>query len=290
MGKKASVNKTYIIPDQYKELRTKYLKNISSLPFYKYTQEDINKINFLYKEKLDKDGVDVFNEVEFINSLPKLDPFGKKIFLHLFKILFEGLSTTLQGDYPDVKQFFIIYIIYLLCNPKLDKNKFVLANMIDFYLKRPKKEKKVKKKKKDDEKIEEKVHEKEQDLNILDKEDVNNFIQEPKVAIKKKLNLYQIYIIIKYLYTFTRTSLIYYALMFVFMFDSLKKDDYLFDSDKAKVVDGETIYDLEFTFLTNFGLINREYNLKQQEKIWIDYILEPLSGCKYIKFYNILCN
>jgi len=177
MGKKSSVNKTYIIPDEYKEFRTKYLKNLSKIAFFNYTQDDINKINTMYKQKLDDSGMDKFNEVEFINSLPKLDDFGKKIFNHLFKILYDDLTNALQGDYPDVKQFLIIYVIYLLCNYKLDKNKLVLANMIDFYLKRPKKEKKDKKKKKEKD-IE--VKQEQEQENIIDPEKIEKFIEDKK--------------------------------------------------------------------------------------------------------------
>ena len=279
MGKKQSVNKNYIIPDQYKEFRAKYLKKLSGLPFNKFNQEDLNKINLLYKAKLDETGMDKFNETEFINSIPKLDSFTKKVFIHLFKILYDDLANALQADYPDIRQFFIIFTIYLFSNTKLEKNKFVLANMIDLYLKRPKKEKKDKKKKKEDEK--EKENFKENNEIINDKE-IKEVKEEPKV-LKKKLNIVQISGIFKYLYTFTKTILTYFLLMHIFMFDSMKTNLYLFESDKAKEIEGRIIYDLEFTFQINFGLINRDFNVKDQEKIWVDYLLEPLNYCNIMK-------
>jgi hypothetical protein len=150
MGKKQSHEKnsnlTIIIPEQYREFRKKFISLWESLPFFKFLIEDVNVINNLYKSKLDEQGPEKFDEKEFIKIIPKLDDFSKRTFLHLHKITFEQLSTALNGEFPDLKQFFIMFIIYLLCNFKLDKNKMTLANMIDFYLKRPKKEKKKKKK------------------------------------------------------------------------------------------------------------------------------------------------
>jgi len=96
------------------------------------------------------------------------------------------------------------------------------------------------------------------------------------VTPKKRLNIDQITSILKYLVSFNRTILSYNVMIYIFMFDTLKSSPFLFENDRTREFEGQKVYELEYTFLTNFQLINRDFKNDKVEKIWVDYLLEPL--------------
>jgi hypothetical protein len=59
----------------------------------------------------------------------------------------------------------------------------------------------------------------------------------------------------------------------------MKKDIFLFDSDKLKE-ESTNLYDLEYTFDINFQLVNREFDKIKHQKMWVEFILEPLNPSK----------
>jgi len=142
-----SVNKhhsTSKIKDKYTEFRNKFYHIWSENPIYKFLQQDIDLIDRSQQDLVLK-GPEFFNLENFINSMPKVDDFNKNIFNHLNKLYYKQLEEVLQGSFPDVGQFFLNVVIFLLSNPNMSPKKANLAeSFINCYLIRPKKPKKKK--------------------------------------------------------------------------------------------------------------------------------------------------
>lgn len=274
MGAQCGVNKKHAtskIKDKFTEFRQKFFELWKSNPFYKFLQEDIDFIDKKQQELITK-GPEFFVLDVFINELPKVDPFNKVIFNHLNKIYFQKLTDVLEGKFPDVGQFFLNVVIFLLSNPNMSTKKKNLAeSFINCYLERPKKKKKNKKDKdKDKETQEGNPAEKGERVPTL-----------PDEAPKKKLNLTLIENICRFLINFSRNILIYFILSFIFVLESSRNVEMFNFDGEVKDHEGNPIMmEFESTFLINFKMVNREFNKEHNVNVWRDYLLSPFSKCK----------
>jgi len=257
---------TLKLKDQYREFRKKFFQIWSENPIYKFLQEDIDKIDKGHQELMQK-GPEFFVLENFINSLAKVDDFNKKILNHLNKLFINKLNEVLQGLFPDVNQFFLNVVIFLLSNPNMSHKKVNLGeSFLNCYLIRQRKKKSKNKKKKEGE---------------TDENNTNIQSTEAKAEPEnqgKKLNLTVMKDIFLFLGNFALQILIYFVLNFVYVLESSKKlDMYDFDSE-IKDANGETImYDYEYTFLKNFRLVNRAFNKDVFNTLWTNFLLQPFE-------------
>jgi len=265
-----SVNRhhdTFKLKDQYTEFRNKFFKIWSENPIYKFLQEDIDFIDKGHQELMQK-GPEFFVLENFINSLAKVDDFNKKIFNHLNKLFFNKLNEVLQGLFPDVNQFFLNVVIFLLSNPNMSHKKVNLGeSFLNCYLIRQKKKKAKNKKKKEGE---------------TNENSTNLQSTETKTETEnqgKKLNLTMMKDIFSFLANFARQILIYFLFNFVYVLESSKSlDMYDFDSE-IKDANGATVmYDYEYTFLSNFRLVNRAFNKDVFNALWTNFLLRPFEN------------
>lgn len=286
------------IKDKHSEFRNKFYKIWNENPIYKFRQEDIDLIDKSQTELVLK-GPAFFVLHDFINNLPKVDDFNKRVFNHLNKLYYEKLNSVLQGLFPDVGQFFLNIVIFLLSNPNMSSKKHNLAeSFINCYLVRPRKKKSKKAKKGEDEEkkgedVEKKDEEKKvDDVKVVEQNGVDPNVVVPPEPVKsttsqslpkvgevpaKKLNLAVMKEICQFLVKFSRQVLIYFVLNFIFILDSSKTND-MFDFDaEVKGTNENVIYDFEQTFLSNFKLVNRQFNTETFDTMWVTYLLSPFD-------------
>jgi len=280
-----SVNKhhsTSKIKDKYTEFRNKFYHIWSENPIYKFLQQDIDLIDRSQQDLVLK-GPEFFNLENFINSMPKVDDFNKNIFNHLNKLYYKQLEEVLQGSFPDVGQFFLNVVIFLLSNPNMSPKKANLAeSFINCYLIRPKKPKK--KKGKGEESKKELVNPTEgQQVQPDGTRGTNGTTQqpqpqEPEAPLKKRLNLTVIHDICLFLVNFCRQIMIYFILNFVYILDSSKSVDmFNFDTQVLDANGNLVMYELEYTFFANFKLVNREFNKDNFNNMWTNFLLLPFE-------------
>ena len=268
-------HKTSKIKDKFSEFRSKFYKIWSENPIYKFIQQDIDLIDRTQQDLVLK-GPEFFNLENFINGLPKVDEFNKKVFVHLTKLYYEKLNGVLQGMFPDVGQFFLNVVIFLLSNPNMSHKKQNLAeSFINCYLTRPKKAKKKKNK-------EEEVK-KEEDPNAQPNTvDANPQPEEPQ---KKRLNLTIIQDICLFLVNFCRQILTYFILTYIFVLESTMNEDmFNFDSE-VNDGNGGVIFEYEMNFLNNFKLVNRAFNKETFNNMWVTHLMAPFAQRIY---YNLI--
>jgi len=107
------------LQDEYSEFRSKFFSLWGKNEFYNMIQYDISEFNTKLTKKVSDDGIEQFNEIQYIKNLENLSEFTKQSLLHMHTISFNDLHACSQDKVSDLKQQFLLIIFYLLSNPNM---------------------------------------------------------------------------------------------------------------------------------------------------------------------------
>jgi len=269
------------LQDEYSEFRSKFFSIWGKNEFYNMIQYDISEFNTKLTKKVSDDGIEQFNEIEYMKNLENLSDNTKQTLLHMHAISYNFLTDCSQGKVSDLKQQFLLIIFYLLSNPNMTaENKANFKDTFVTVFTAPKPKKKSNKKtpkvtfsengetaEKNEKEGAEKVEEEKKE----EGGDTTKLIKGIKRFKHDNLTM-----MIRGLVKFCTRALVYFVLKDIYLIGKNKENMYLIDT----LIPEKNINAYENMFYTNFSFINPKFKLETYEELWMNHILGPLLKAK----------